>query len=142
MERDYPRAFEYFEKFRERMLVRPHYRRHFAPASEPYWSMFNVGRYTFAPYRVAWREQTNRFACARLATGDIADAKLATVALESPEEADWVAAFLNRDDVRAFIDSYVLHTQISTHIMKYVRIPPLTGAGFAVEGHATLKFSS
>ena len=138
MRRDFPCAFAYFEQFRAPMTARPHYQRHFAKAGDPYWSMYNVGRYTFAPHRVAWREQSSRFMCARLATGDIADAKLATVALESAEEADWVAAFLNREDVRAFIDSYVLHTQISTHIMKYVRIPPFPGPGSAAGGHATL----
>ena len=127
MQRDYPRAYAYFEQFREPMLTRPHYLRHFEKLRKPYWSLYNVGPYTFARHRVAWREQSTSFQCAILKEGDIADAKLVTIALDSAEEAAYVADFLNREDVRTFIDSYVLRTQISTHVMKYVHIPPFRG---------------
>jgi hypothetical protein len=128
MRRAFPLAFAYFEHFREPMLRRPHYLQHFAAAGKPYWSMYNVGPYTFAPHRVAWREQSSTFDCALLAPGHIADAKLVTVAAGSAEEAAWLAGFLRTPLVRSFVDSYVLKTQISTHVMKYLRVPPYPGS--------------
>ena len=126
MRAEYPMAFDYFERFRDFMLARPHYRQHFQKTGKPYWSMYNVGPYTFAEHRVAWPEQTSKFTAARLAPGHIADAKLATVAVGSEAEAQHVERFLNSERVRAFIDSYAVRTQISTHVMRYVRVPPFT----------------
>lgn len=127
MRAGFPLTFRYFENFRDALLARAHYRQHFAKGAKPYWSMFNVGPYTFAPHRVAWREQSAKFQCALLEAGHIADAKLITVACGSAEEARYLLDFLSSDEVRAFVDSYVLKTQISTHVMKYVRVPPFTG---------------
>ncbi len=123
MQRDYPLTYAWFERFREPMTARAHYKQHFEKSGMPYWSMYNVGPYTFAEHRVAWREQSSTFQCAVLERGVIADAKLVTVAVESAEEARYLADFLNSGRVRRFIDSYVLKTQISTHVMKYVRVP-------------------
>lgn len=123
MQVDYPLTYAWFERFREPMRQRPHYRQHFEKGGLPYWSMYNVGPYTFAEHRVAWREQSSKFQCALLPPGVIADAKLATVAVSSAGEARHLAAFLSQDRVGRFIESYVLKTQISTHVMKYVRVP-------------------
>ncbi len=123
----YPLAFGYFEHFRTGMIERPHYRQHFKNRGWPYWSMYNVGPYTFARHRVAWREQSSKFECAMVEAGDIADAKLVTVALECGEEARYLADFLNQARVRAFVESYAVRTQISTHVMRYLRVPPFQG---------------
>jgi len=122
----YPLTYAYFETFRAALLQRAHYHRHFKPLGLPYWSMYNVGPYTFAPHRVAWREQASSFGCGLLKPGDIADAKLVTLAAGSAAEAEHVASFLNSERVRALIDSYVVRTQVSTHVTRYVRIPPFT----------------
>lgn len=124
MRREFPLVFAYFEHFREPMLRRAHYLHHFAAAGKPYWSMYNVGPYTFAPHRVAWREQSSTFDCALLAAGHIADAKLVTVVVDSAEEAAYLAGFLQTGVVRSFVESYAVKTQISTHVMKYLRVPP------------------
>lgn len=124
MRERFPLAFDYFKHFRTQMFQRAHYLRHFAAQRKPYWSMYNVGPYTFARHRVAWREQSSTFQCAVLREGDIADAKLATVTVESAAEASYLAAFLNSERVRAFVEAYVLRTQISTHVMKYLKVPP------------------
>jgi hypothetical protein len=93
------------------MLSRPHYIQHFKPSSAPYWSMYNVGNYTFAHWRVVWREQTSSFQCAVI-EGDpisapVADAKLIVVACRSSDEAHYLAAVLNSSPARLVIDSYV-----------------------------------
>jgi len=96
MKREFPRTFEYFQNFKEQMLKRPHYIQHFKPSGQPYWSMYNVGNYTFARWRVAWREQSSSFTCAVI-EGDpnfppIADAKLIVVACTSSDEAHYLSS--------------------------------------------------
>jgi hypothetical protein len=68
MRKQYPKTYEYFQNFRNVMLKRPHYLQHFKAGNAPYWSMYNVGNYSFAPARVVWREQTTSFRCAVVET--------------------------------------------------------------------------
>jgi hypothetical protein len=117
-----PLARAYFEQFRQQLTARPHYRRHFAGAGKPYWSMYNVGPYTFAEHRVAWREQSAGFACAVLEGRIVADAKLTVVPCSSGDEAHYLAALLNSTPAREFINAYVVPVQISTHVLKRLRI--------------------
>lgn len=113
------------------MVERPHYLQHFKANGAPYWSMYNVGNYTFAHARVVWREQTSSFQCAVI-EGDseppvVADAKLIVVACSSSEEAHYLAAVLNSSPARFVIDSYVVKVQISTHVLKNVAVPTFSG---------------
>lgn len=129
MARRWPKTFAYFEHFRERMLDRPHYRQHFAASGLPYWSMYNVGAYTFAPHRVVWREQSAMFQCAMLPDSSvIPDAKLILVPCRSDDEAHYLAAVLNSTQARGFIESYMVRTQISTHVLKNLRVPLYDGS--------------
>lgn len=119
----WPRTFAYFEQFRERMLERPHYRAHFEHARLPYWSMYNVGPYTFAPYRVVWREQSTAFQCAVIENAAlIADAKLVVLACASGEEAHYLAALLNSGPANQYLSSFLIRVQISTHVLRHLRV--------------------
>ncbi len=120
----YPLTFQYFEQFCPQMLERAHYLRHFAPLQKPYWSLYNVGPYTFAPHRIVWREQSREFECAVLEDSEaIPDAKLIVVPCASAEEARYLAALLNSTPAREFIHSFRIHTQTSTHILEHLRVP-------------------
>jgi hypothetical protein len=127
MKREFPRTYEYFQNFRTKMLKRPHYLQHFKASGAPYWSMYNVGNYTFASARVVWREQTSSFQCAvvesNLDDQPVADAKLIVVACESSDEAHYLAAVLNSSPARFVINSYVVKVQISTHVIKNLAVP-------------------
>jgi hypothetical protein len=127
MKREFSRTFEYFGNFKAKMLKRPHYLQHFKPSDAPYWSMYNVGNYTFAQWRVVWREQTSSFQCAVIETDSepttVADAKLIVVACSSSDETHYLAAVLNSSPARFVIDSYVVKVQISTHVLKNLAIP-------------------
>ena len=124
MRESFPRTYAYFEHFRDRMLERPHYRAHFAKSRWPWWSMYNVGAYTFAPHRVVWREQCTRFECAVLEDESaVADAKLVVVPCNSAEEAHYVAAMLNSTPAGEFVRSYSLRVQMSTHVLRHLRVP-------------------
>jgi hypothetical protein len=119
----YPHALEYFERFRMVLENRPHYRRHFT-AKDPPWSLYNTGAYSFAPHRVVWREQASTLCAAVISdAGTVADAKLTVVACESRDEACFLAAVLNSSAARAFVESYTVKTQISTHVVRYMAVP-------------------
>lgn len=119
----YPLTHAYFEQFRDQLLDRPHYRHHFASARAPYWSMYNVGAYTFALYRLVWREQSSTLTCAVIEHDAIADAKLVVVPCTSCDEAHYLAAVLNSSPARGFVDAYTVKTQISTHVLKHLYVP-------------------
>jgi hypothetical protein len=119
----YPRALEYFERFRTVLQNRPHYRRHFT-AKDPPWSLYNTGTYSFAEHRAVWREQASTLSTAVISDiGTVADAKLTLVACESRDEACFLAAVLNSSAARAFVESYTVKTQISTHVLRYIAVP-------------------
>jgi hypothetical protein len=124
MRERFPRTFAYFEQFRTQMSARPHYLRHFKSQRLPYWSMYNVGAYTFAMWRVVWREQHKTLECAVIQRPDwIADAKLVVVPCESHDEARYLAALLNSRPAREFVESYAVRIQISTHVLRNLRVP-------------------
>ncbi len=92
----------------------------------PFYTMFAVGDYTFAPWKVVWREVGHTLDAA--VTGfdkdkiTVADHTLITVSFESEEEAHYLCGFLNSSPSRLAVQSYiVLHPD--THILKNVRIP-------------------
>ena len=120
----YPLTWAYFDRFRDGLVDRAHYRQHFAAAGDPPWSLYNVGDYTFAPHRVAWREQAASLQAAVIAdAGTVADAKLTLVPCDSDDEARFLAAVLNSAPARAFVESYAVRTQISTHVLRYLAVP-------------------
>jgi hypothetical protein len=125
LKKEYPKTFAYFQQFRDAMVQRPHYLHHFKPSGQPYWSMYNVGDYSFADYRLVWREQSSSFKCAVIEgeNAPIADAKLIVVACHSSDEAHYLAAMLNSAPARYVIEAYVVKVQISTHVLKNIRVP-------------------
>ncbi len=119
----YPLAFAYLQRFRAMLEHRAHYRRHFS-AKDPPWSLYNTGSYSFATHRAVWREQASTLCAAVVSDpGTVADAKLTLVACESREEAGYLAAVLNSSAARAFVESYAVKTQISTHVLRYLSVP-------------------
>jgi len=128
----YPMTYAYFHEFRNRLTERPHYRQHFAPTGQPYWSMYNVGDYTFAAHRIVWREQSAQFKCCVVPQSEgrtlVADAKLIVVECPSDDAAHLLAACLNSAPARFFIQSYAIEVQVSTHVLKHVRVPAYDGS--------------
>lgn len=53
MQLDYPRAWSYLKRFEPILRERAAYKRYFREDA-PFYSMFDVGTYTFAPYKVVW----------------------------------------------------------------------------------------
>ena len=90
--------------------------------------MYNVGPYTFAPFKVVWREQSSLLTAAvveapKVGKTVVPDHKLMLCACESAEEAHHVCALLNSSPAQFIVKSYAIETSISTHVLNYVRIP-------------------
>lgn len=126
MESKYPKSHSYFSRFEKFLRMRPSFRRYFRN-SDPYWSMFNVGSYTFSKWKVVWREQASTFTAAVIGPQNgvpvVPDHKLMMVAIDSPAEAHYLCSVLNSTPSRAAISSYAIQIQMNTHILKNIRIP-------------------
>ena len=148
----YPRALSYFEKFKEsaccgcrvgttchRGLVQrgsyanPKYR----GAMGEYWGVWNVGPYTFAPYKVAWKEVSSRFEAAVLSTAEVGglgikphipDHKLMFQPCETEGEAHYICGVLNSGLISSFAEAVSLSTSRGARIFEDLNIPAFDGA--------------
>lgn len=134
----YRNALDYFRRYKSQLTARASYLRYHRKQNGaelgPYYSLWNVGSYTFAPHKVAWREVQNPHTFFASYIGPkvdpllgevpvVPDHKLYFVPCETAEEAYYLCGFLNSPAVRAFITGYVIDTQIATHITEYINIP-------------------
>jgi len=134
MKLKYPKTFAYLKQFegdndspkRGTLRGRSGYKKYFKP-TDPFYSMYNVGPYTMAPWKVVWREQSALFQAAVIGTKDgrivCPDHKLMLVACEAEEEAFYMVGLLNSSPSVAAIRAYVMSTSTSTHVLENIRIP-------------------
>jgi hypothetical protein len=127
MREAYPRTYAYLERYEDVLRQRAAYERYFQP-QDPFYSMFNVGEYTFAPYKVVWREVTATFCAAvvgqQLGEAVVPDHKLMLVPLDTPEEAHYVCSMVNSTPFTVAADAYAVGTSRDTHFTKNLHVPP------------------
>lgn len=126
MKSTFPGVFSYVRRFETLLRERPAYKRYFK-AIAPFYSLFNIGEYTFAPWKVVWREQALPFRAAVVGPAEdkvvIPDHKLMMVVAESESEAHYLCGALNSLPVSAAVAAYTIETQISTHVLQHIRVP-------------------
>lgn len=92
----------------------------------PEYSMYNIGEYTFAPYKVIWKALAKGVAAVTISQEDgrllIPDHNLLMVPLENESEAYYLTGVLNSDIVSRFVNAYVAWF-ISGHILERINIP-------------------
>lgn len=134
MERRYPKTYAYLKGFERVLRQRAAFNRYFVRSDSsgrvetgPFYSMFDVGDYTFAPYKVVWREQAAGLTCAVVGPEDgkpvIPDHKLMMVECESADEAAYLCAALNSSPARLTVWAYAISIQQDTHIVQHVAVP-------------------
>ena len=125
-----PKTYRYLQQFEGMLRQRAAYKRYFRK-SDPFYSMFNVSEYTFAPYKVLWRYIASEFTCAVISNIEddrlgrklvIPDHRLIIVPFEGSSEAYYLCAMLNSAPSRFLVQIYVIGTQISTHVLKNLRV--------------------
>jgi hypothetical protein len=129
----YPGALAFLELFKTELRSRAAFKKYFTKKQNgklvdaaPYWSMFDVGRYTLAAHKVVWKDQTSDFAAAVMPLDQpipLPNHKVILTQCESDEEAHYLCGALNSIPARVFVAAYAVETQISTHSVKYIHIP-------------------
>ncbi|MCG2659561.1 MAG: SAM-dependent DNA methyltransferase, partial [Kiritimatiellae bacterium] len=131
----YAETYKYLLKFEKLLRQRSGFRKYFCDERgkpfAPFYSLYNIGDYTLAPYKVCWREQAEFFTCAVITNDKVAgkgkvvipDHKLMFVPLHDKDEAHYACAMLNSCISVLVVKSYGVETQTSTHVLKYLRLP-------------------
>ena len=128
----HPLAHRYFTPNRRLLVARSTYTRY--QTHLPFYAIFDVGDYTFAPYKVVWMEQQNpsRFRACVIAEHNtslvpnrilVPDHKLYMLSLDREDEAHFVCALLNSSHLRRILGGFLEAAQIGTTVFRYVRIP-------------------
>jgi SAM-dependent methyltransferase len=138
--RGYPMAYRYFARLNQEkdaegvalLESRSTWRTRMALLGLPFYAIYNVGAYTFAPYKVVWAEISGSLAAAVVSTQEmplgigtkpiIPDHKVYFVACSSAEEAHFLCALLNSEPVRTFVDSFTVKLQVGT-IFRHLNAP-------------------
>lgn len=109
MEARLPKTYRYLKRFEAKLRSRSGYRRYFQE-TDPFYSMFNVGDYTFAAYKVVWPNIASELTCAVVSShGEktvIPQHIVTLVGLDNAEEAHFVCAVINSSPVNFTLQSY------------------------------------
>ena len=141
---NFSKTYEYFLNFLDELITRggQPYKDNLKPWREkpkeiaekiapPFYMLFNV-KQSFALYKVLWKEQAKGLIAAVIDSINdpilgikivIPNHKLMFVPCEKENEAHFICAVLNSIIARLIAKSYIIETQISTHIMDYVNVP-------------------
>ena len=134
MKRHWPKTYAYLKQFEGNaekpesgtLRGRSGYPKYFKP-SDPFYSMYNVGPYTMAEWKVVWREQSSLFQAAFVGLNTqrviLPDHKLMLAPCTSRQEADFLLGMLNSSPSLLVIRSYVISTSTSTHVLRNVAVP-------------------
>jgi hypothetical protein len=124
--KQYPKGFGYFSIFEQKLANRSGYKKYLKPVGEPYYAIYNVGLYTFAPFKVVWKEQSTTFQCSVISSEDgkvvVPDHKLMLVPFEDEQKAHYVCALLNSTPSQLIVQAYTISTQQSTHILENIEV--------------------
>jgi len=130
LKRAAPRTHAYFRKMGDYLRARRMFDLSFRDLA--FYSLFETGDFLVAPFKVVWKEIASRVECAvqPILAGSpvqnrivIPDHKLVVVPFESEAEAHYVCALLNSSPSRFVASTYIVGTQISTHVLEYVIVP-------------------
>ena len=113
LRRDFPLTYAYLDRYRELLVSRSAYRRYQDRA--PFYSMYNVGVYSVAPYRVVWRRMDRRMNAAVVRPIDdpflgsrpvLVQETCVQIATETLDEAHYLCALLNSPSVGAVVSAH------------------------------------
>lgn len=129
-----PKTRAYFKAYESLLRARSTYVTRMPNA--PYYAVYNVGSYSFAPFKVIWAEQSGTFAAA-VASGAsvplagkrpyVPDHKIFFVEFQKEQPAYFLCGLLNAAAVREFVESHNISIQVGD-IFKHMNIPEFDSA--------------
>jgi hypothetical protein len=128
MQVKFPKTYAYLKRFVPTLLQRKDAITQGAlKRGEPFYFYGAVGDYTFAPWKVVWREQSYQMTAAVVGTDAgklvMPDHKLMLVDCNSQSEAHYICALLNSSIIMAVVQAYAVSIQMDPHILDHIRIP-------------------
>ena len=117
----------------------------FNPDRNPFYRLDNVGEYTYAPYKVLWKEQTGSMSAVvvstylksiphadpKLFTEDkiiVVDSKVLMLDVYNEMEAYYVCGIINAPIITEIVDGYAISTNRGVDVLKYIAIPKYNAA--------------
>jgi len=120
----------WFNKYQALLSNRSTYRLHMKGA--PYFAIYNVGDYTFQPWKVVWPEMiSSRFYAAVVGSADVPvvgarpyvpDHKVYYAAFDDKTAAHYLCGVLNSPMVREWVESHIVNIQLGD-VFKHMRVP-------------------
>ena len=121
----------YLARFRVTLERRSSLRRY--QRGHPFWSLWNVGQYTFAPFKVVWKEMSGaKFQAAYIGSKDhailgpkliIPDHRLYFVPLWDENEAAYLTGMLNAPRVAEAVSAYSPRLSLGANVVEHLAIP-------------------
>ncbi len=126
LQQDYPRTYGYLKRFEKELRNRSGYKQILCKREPEFYGVMDIGTYTFAPWKVVWREVSHTLDAAVAAPFDdkptVPDHTLVLIDCAGKEEAHYICAALNSGPARLGVQAYiVLHPD--PHILEHIRIP-------------------
>lgn len=134
MKKNFPKTLLYFEseKIKSILSSRRAFKYRWGGSFKLWYSLFEIGDYTFTPYKVAYKGQvaTKLIAVVISSHNDkylgrkmiVPDQTVTFIPLKNKEEAFFVCAFLNSNITRLLYRS-LLYKHPSTYLLEYLKIP-------------------
>ncbi|MGO2257289.1 MAG: Eco57I restriction-modification methylase domain-containing protein [Hafnia alvei] len=119
----------WFDSFQSILQARSTYRRQMKGA--PFHAVYNVGDYTFKPWKVIWPEMSSSFYAAVAGSADvpllgtrpyIPDHKVYFSAFDDKETAYYLCGLLNSQTVQEWIDAHNVSIQVAD-VFKHLDLP-------------------
>jgi len=127
LQSDYPRTYGYLKRFEKALRNRSGFRQILSKREEEFYGVMDIGAYTFAPWKVVWREQARTMTASVIGPSDgkpvVPDHKLMLLDCENEREAHFVCACLNSRIGQFATLSYAVDIQMGPHILERIRIP-------------------
>ena len=126
-----PKTIRYLKNYQVLLRARSTWRARMEAAEAPSYAIYNVGQFTFAPWKVIWAEMSGRFAAAVAGDAEVPfqgrkpyvpDHKLFFVAFDDKAAAHYLCGILNSSFVVEFVDSHNVAIQVGD-IFKHMRVP-------------------
>lgn len=138
---EFPETHQWLSYYREELLkTRIQNGKFFNQTINPFYRLDNVGDYTYAPYKVLWKEQTGSMSAVVVSSyyksipnADrtifskdktiVIDSKVLMLGLYNEMEAYYVCGIINSPSIIAIIDGYAISTNRGIDVLKYLAIP-------------------
>lgn len=126
----FPNTFKFLNRFKSHLEQRSSLKRF--QKGQAFYSLWSTGPYTFAPFKVLWREMGNTFAAAYIGStvidyaGEkttVPDHKLYFIPVESELEAAYLTGFLNAPTIARAVSAYAAQLSLGASVAEYLNIP-------------------